>query len=481
MRYANPMWLNSLSVKVLLAYVAGVALSIALLLAAFYLITTTSTILPSAAVEQRTKELAEALRFDSAGRPAGFLASEDSHRWTYDSLRREAAYRVVDAAGGIVLASASGPGTAWPSTPATLRLKSGSFTFDLAGVPMYAGTAAVEHDGKLWFVQFAASKRIIELFQTVFALPFMGAGIVLFSLVMLFVFGACALITLRYTLKPLRELSESAASISPRALHARLQVKAVPAEIAPLVNSFNRVLERLEQGYRVQQGFLATAAHELKTPLALIRAQTELTEKGRDRDFLLSDIEHMTRQVQQLLLLAEASEDQNYILAAVDPRDVGAEAVGYLRRMADAANVRLTLHADGPAAPWHADRSTLFTLLKNLLENAIQHAPESTEVCVTISAGALTLRDHGPGVAPEHVARMFERFWRGAHRRDHGAGLGLAICQEIARAHGWTLSAQPMDPGLLFRLTIRPALDVSTIISSAPVHERPWPQQQIQE
>ena len=459
MRYANPKWLNSLGVKVLLAYVAGVVLSTALLLAAFYLITTKTDILPRTDVAERTEELAGALRFDSAGRPIGFLDSEDSHRWTYDSLRREISYRVLDANGEVALASATGPGTAWPSTPATRRLASGSFTFELAGVPMYANTAAVEHDGKRWFVQFASSQRIIELFQTVFALPFMGGGIMLFSLVMLFVFGACALITLRYTLKPLREVSESAAAISPRALHARLRVNAVPAEVAPLVDSFNRVLERLEQGYRVQQGFLATAAHELKTPLALIRAQIELTDQGSERDSLLSDIQHMTRQVQQLLLLAEASEERNYIFAMVDPRDVGAEAVGYLRRMADAANVRLTLRDDGPVAPWQADPATLFTLLKNLLENAIQHAPEGTEVCVTVGAGALTVRDSGPGVAPEQMARMFERFWRGAHRRDHGAGLGLSICQEIAWAHGWTLTAQRMEPGLLFRLATRPAPD----------------------
>ena len=458
MRFAKPTWLNSLGVKVLLAYVAGMVLSVALLLAAvFYLITTKSEILPSMDVAERAEEMAEALLFDSAGRPVGILDSEDSHPWTYDSLRREISYRVLDAAGDVALASATGPGTAWPSTPATRRLASGPFTFDFAGVPMYAGTAAVEHEGKRWFVQFAASKRIVELFQTEFALPFMGAGIVLFSLVMLFVFGACALITLRYTLKPLREVSESAAAISPRALHARLRVNAVPTEIAPLVDSFNRVLERLEQGYRVQQGFLATAAHELKTPLALIRAQIELTDQGAERDSLLSDIQHMTRQVQQLLLLAEASEEQNYIFALVDPRAVGAEAVGYLRRMADAANVRLTLRDDGPVAPWRADPATLFTLLKNLLENAIQHAPGGTEVCVTVGAESLTVRDNGPGVAPEQMARMFERFWRGAHRRDHGAGLGLSICQEIARAHGWTLAAQRMDPGLQFRLATRPA------------------------
>ena len=96
----------------------------------------------------------------------------------------------------------------------------------------------------------------------------------------------------------------------------------MPTEISPLVDSFNRVLERLERGYRLQQEFLANAAHELKTPLALIRAQIELPVEIEDRESLLSDVEHMTRQVQQLLLLAEASERQNYNFAPVDVQDV---------------------------------------------------------------------------------------------------------------------------------------------------------------
>ena len=147
MRFAKPTWLNSLGVKVLLAYVAGMVLSIALLLAAvFYLISTKSEILPSMDVAERAEEMAEALLFDSAGRPVGFMESEDSHPWTYDSLRREIAYRVLDAAGDVALASATGPGTAWPSTPATRRLTSGPFTFDFAGVHRHAG---VEHEGKL--------------------------------------------------------------------------------------------------------------------------------------------------------------------------------------------------------------------------------------------------------------------------------------------------------------------------------------------
>lgn len=455
MHCAKPTWLNSLAMKVLLAYVAGVVLSIAVLLAAFSLITTQSDILLSADVFERTQELAEELRFDQAGRPVAFAEGE-KRTWMYDSLRREVAYRVLDAGGAVALASSTAPGSAWPVTRETQRLVEGSFRFELDGVPMYAGTVVMQHAGRIWYMQFATSARMMDLFQRAFALPFMGAGIVLFSLVMLFVFGACALVTLRFTLKPLREVSESAAAISPHALHARLQVDTVPAEIAPLVSSFNRVLERLEHGYRVQQGFLSTAAHELKTPLALIRAQIELSAHSKERNALLGDIAHMTRQVQQLLMLAETSEVQNYIFAEVDVAGVAHDAVAYLQRMAESARVQLRIHATaiegGPAIAWRADRAALFTLLKNLLENAIEHAPAGTEVSVSVEAQALTVRDRGPGVTEEQLAQLFERFWRGAHRRDHGAGLGLSICREIAQAHGWTLSAHLAKPGLLFRL-----------------------------
>lgn len=270
----------------------------------------------------------------------------------------------------------------------------------------------------------------------------------MFSLATLFVFGACAYLALKDVLKPLHEIAEAAAAISPHSLDARLETRSVPTEIAPLVDSFNRVLERLERGYRIQQTFLATAAHELRTPLSLIRAQIELAVDGDDRRSLLNDVEHMTRQVQQLLHLAEASEPQSYGFATVDVQDVARDAANYLRRMADAADVNLVTPDGDPGAQWRADRGALFTLLKNLMENAIQHAPRGTEVRVEVGAATVSVRDWGSGVSQEQLPQIFSRFWRGAHRRDHGAGLGLAICQEIALAHGWTLSAHRADPGL---------------------------------
>ncbi|WP_430765580.1 sensor histidine kinase [Roseateles flavus] len=276
----------------------------------------------------------------------------------------------------------------------------------------------------------------------------MGKGILLFSLVLLVIFGACAFVTLKYTLKPLQRISDAAAEISPRSLDARLNTSTVPTEIAPLVESFNRVLDRLEQGYRTQREFLATAAHELKTPLALIRAQIELSTDNAGRAELLQDVAHMSRQVQQLLHLAEASEVQSRQLARVDLTALVEEAATYLERMAQALGVRFELPRTSAPVHWMADRCALFTLVKNLLENAVQHTPPGTLVSVEVSPRSLSVRDWGPGVPQDQLQMIFARFWRGAHRRDLGAGLGLAICQEIALAHGWTLAASRADPGL---------------------------------
>ena len=189
--------------------------------------------------------------------------------------------------------------------------------------------------------------------------------------------------------------------------------------------------------------------------MALIRAQLELMQENEERDWLLSDVKYMSRQVQQLLLLTEVSEEQNYKFSAVEPAQVSAEVLSYLQRMADAANVKLLLKDKSHTAVWRADKGALFTLLKNLVENAIQHAPAGSEVVLTLEADHLTVRDFGPGVAEHELPQLFNRFWRGEHRRDIGAGLGLAICQEIAVTHQWVLSASRAEPGLLFRLSTR--------------------------
>jgi signal transduction histidine kinase len=437
--------LNSLSLKLLLAYVGGMLASLTLLVIAAVIALRSQT-LGRMDLAGLAEDMATKVAFDDQGRPFELHADEEEFLWVFDSLQREAAYRVVDEDGKVAFVSSAGE-SFWPAADARSLSTQRRFEFQSGGVAMYGATEPVEHLRKTWYLQVAVSRRLMTLLHRV-ALPLVGAGIIAFGLVLLIAFGFSAYATLRYTLKPLRDLSDSAAAISPRSLPARLPTEAVPSEIVPLVVSFNRVLERLDHGYRMQQDFLSTAAHELKTPLTLIRAQVEFMEAGELRSALMSDLVHMTRQVHQLLHLAEASEVRGYRFSSIDVAEVAQEAADYLRPIAGAAGVDIVVPDRSSCTPWRADRGALFTLLKNLLENAIEHSPPGTEVRVEATDETITVRDWGPGVSEEQLPQMFTRFWRGAHRRDHGAGLGLSICQEVALAHGWVLSAERAEPGL---------------------------------
>jgi two-component system sensor histidine kinase QseC len=304
-------------------------------------------------------------------------------------------------------------------------------------------------------VQLTASERLINFLHQEFAVPFIRFGVLSLGLILLLIFGLCAYASLRFSLRPLKAASDAAALISTKSLNARLDARRMPVEIAPLVNSFNGALSRIEKGFRIQQDFLAQAAHELKTPLTLVRAEVDLMECEDDvRKPLLAYVSHLTRHVQQLLLLAEASEPLSYQFDEVDTRHIAHDVTGYLKTIADNANVSVTTRCLSNNPIWHADRGALFTLLKNLIENAVQHAPPGTEVSVTIDSDGLYVRDRGPGVDAKQIPLIFSRFWRGAHRRDTGAGLGLAICEEICTAHGWSLSAENANPGMLIKIEI---------------------------
>jgi two-component system, OmpR family, sensor histidine kinase QseC len=223
-------------------------------------------------------------------------------------------------------------------------------------------------------------------------------------------------------LKPLRETSAAAARIDAYNISKRLSTRNLPSEFLPVVDAFNLTLDRLEKGYNVQRAFLAGAAHELKTPLALIRAQIDM-DGNHNREVLLRDLDLMARQVNQLLHLAEASETQNYVFDCIDVAAVVEDVVDYLRRLAELRQVYVDIQC-APAVPaLQADRGALFMLLKNLIENAIQHSPISGIVSVSIDADRISIRDEGPGIADDEIPKLFTRFWRGPQRRNEGAGL----------------------------------------------------------
>lgn len=441
--------MNSLRLKILCTYIIGMIVSFALVIvSAYWFFIKESDYFASADIASIAQNQAKKVRFNALNQPIGFDFRDRDLIWVFDSLYQEAAYRILDVQGKTVFSSAAGPDF-WKNSDINGFNESRHFKFNYNGSLIHGSTAVINQHNKKWYLQFAVSARFHDLIHQNVALPFMSMGLVFFGLVLLCIFGLCAYFIIGYTLKPLNQISEAATAISPKSIHIRLNTKNVPNEIVPLVESFNSTLERLENGFRIQQEFLATAAHELKTPLALIRAQIEMAEDDKDKVILLNDVEHMTRQVQQLLMLAEVSEIQNYILVDVKIVDTAIEVIKFLQPMADRVKVQLILHSISNAI-WKADHSALFVLLKNLVENAVQHSFKDSVVIIEIDESTIKIRDRGAGISDEDVSKLFVRFWRGSHRRDQGAGLGLSICQEIVQAHGWSMNVNRGSLGLEF-------------------------------
>jgi len=386
------------------------------------------------------------LAFDAQGVPIALNEPPDTS-WVYGTASHDWKYRVVDGRGVALLSSDAG---APALAPAGAAFDGTRERFDIVadGLPMHVVTQAQSRGDRPYWIQVAISDRAGKLFSGAMVGPILQNALVIAAIALLLFAGGVQAM-LHHLLLPLRRASDAASRISPRSLETRLSEAAMPRELQPLIRAFNEALDRLQQGYRVQQEFLAAAAHELKTPLALIRGQVELSA-SEDRELLLGDIDRMARQVHQLLHLAEVSESHNFRMTELDLGAVAGEAVDFLQRLAQRAGVRIDLWVADALAPRRADRGALFVLLKNLIENAIQHSPRGAVVTVEVRANGLSVRDAGAGIPEQHLSELFKRFWRGDARRDTGAGLGLAICHEVALAHGWTLEARNGSVGAEF-------------------------------
>jgi two-component system sensor histidine kinase QseC len=388
----------------------------------------------------------DALRFDAEGKPLR-MEFAPKKQVMYNALANDFIYRVLDAQGRVLLSSDGG---ALPFAPDGLRFDPTRVDFRVApaGVALRVMTRTLQTARGPLYIQSARSDR----FQRVLQLDDerKSRSIALGSAaIAVLAFPLAVWLTFRRALRPLREASTAAARIAPGNLHARLEVHDIPAEIVPLISAFNAALERVERGYQVQQEFLATAAHELKTPLTLMRAELEL-DGASNPALLLKDVERMSRQVQQLLNLAECSEPNNYVFEKLDANLEVEDATAHLRRLASQRGMQIEVVRAAVPSPLHADRSALFVLLKNLLENAILHSGAGMNVRVIVGAGRIVVQDQGGGIPEADMPMLFQRFWRGAHRRDEGAGLGLSICREIVQAHGWRLNARNAHGGAEF-------------------------------
>lgn len=242
------------------------------------------------------------------------------------------------------------------------------------------------------------------------------------------------------------DVAEMASQIEPQQRGDRLPVAGIPTEVAPLVIAFNGALDRIENEFRKRQRFLIDAAHELRTPIAIVQTRIEGMCEGQERRRLLEDVARLARMAEQLLDFERGNQTVD-LDETVDLIDIARMAVADLAPLAIAAGYEMSFHGDEICVERKGDSSDLRRAIDNLIRNAIDHGGGHGTIAVSALAdGEISVSDEGPGIAADHRELVFEPFYR-VVPNSRGAGLGLSLVKQIAEKHGGYASIESTSSG----------------------------------
>jgi two-component system, OmpR family, sensor histidine kinase MprB len=264
-------------------------------------------------------------------------------------------------------------------------------------------------------------------------------------------------------------------------LSQRLEVEGKD-ELTRLARSFNATLDALESSVEAQRHLVADAGHELRTPIASLRANIQTLEEAErlpseERESLRADIitelDELTALVGDVVELARGSKPIDLVDDVRLDQIVSALVERSERRAGDDVEFRASIEP----TLIRGEPERVSRAVSNLLDNAAKWSPQGGVVDVELRGGTLSVRDHGPGFDEQDLPHVFDRFYRAASARGMpGSGLGLAIVRQTAEAHGgWVEAANAPDGGAVVRLTFGPSLDLTEV--SSDLADRPAPAQ----
>jgi len=264
-------------------------------------------------------------------------------------------------------------------------------------------------------------------------------------------------------LRPLGKLAREVEQREPDNL-AALDASTAPREVVPLIERLNRLFVRIEASRQKERRFTADAAHELRTPVAAIKAQAQVAraatgeaERIHALDNAILGCDRAAHLIDQLLTLARVDTLDRGVVEPCQLRDIAAEAIAALAPAALEKGVQLELLA-GDEATVRGNPGLLRVLLRNLLDNSMRHSPPGTTVQVSIKhepgVVCLSVSDNGPGIPEQERVKVLERFYRPLGTQASGSGLGLSIVKRIAEVHDAVLQMLPVSEGQGLRVTV---------------------------
>lgn len=262
------------------------------------------------------------------------------------------------------------------------------------------------------------------------------------------------IVLLSRELRPLKRLAQSLHQRAPDATE-KLATDGVPTEVRPLLDALNHLFDRTQEMMTRERRFTSDAAHELRSPLTALKVQTEVAQLSLDDHAaqqkalaqLHTGIDRASRLVDQLLTLSRLDSLDNLDdIDAIPLADLLQSAVMDIYHHAQRAGIeiRLNIHTQVTRS---GQPLLLSLLVRNLLDNAVRYSPRGSAVDVTLNAQSFTVRDNGPGISPDALARIGERFYRPPGQDQTGSGLGLSIVKRIAALHGMRVSLANVREG----------------------------------
>ena len=435
---------ESILSRIVILHVIAVAVtSILMSIGLWWLLNLATSNIHDSAMQTQAEAVARHLVVQADGRLQ--LSLPPDLQGLYSQPYGRYSYAVVDADGQALFSSQEDQAAIFPVDPGADAVQ---FLTTRKGDALISGTSLRQRIGShLVFVQAAedlANRDVLT--DDIVADFFKNVGWITLPILLILLVTDIAIF--RRALLPLRQASEIAQQIGPASTEVRLPVDEIPSEVRPLVSAVNQALDRLDRGFRIQREFTADAAHELRTPLSILRTRLDTLEDRRVVSALHQDIEAMSRIVGQLLDIAELDAFAIDPLEVADAREVCSEVAAFIAPLALEQDREIALLAAGTPVWVKGNAEMMKRAVRNLAENAIKHTPPGTVVEFVVEPdGTVRVRDQGPGIPEAERELIFRRFWRRDRNQPGSTGLGLPIVQRIAELHGARISVANRSTG----------------------------------